>query len=142
MRQASCICSDRNNACKVNQMPSIPVIAIIDDDEDVRKATESLIRSLGYVARTYASASDYLKPSQQKSADCLITDVQMPDMTGIELYQRIIATGSKIPVIFVTAFPTEALRNRALAAGACGFLSKPCDGATIIRSLEEALRGH
>lgn len=123
-------------------MPPVPVIAIIDDDEDVRKATESLIRSLGYVARTYASASEYLKTSQGEPADCLITDVQMPDMTGMELYEKLIATGSKIPVIFVTAFPTEALRNRALAAGARDFLGKPCDGATIIRSLEDALKGH
>ncbi|MHC2017697.1 response regulator transcription factor [Methylobacterium sp. CM6247] len=137
-----CGCRERSDVRRVNLMPSVTIIAIIDDDEDVRKATESLVRSLGYVARTYASANDYLKTSEQEFADCLIADVQMPDMTGIELYEKLIAAGSKIPVIFVTAFPTAALRKRALAAGAHDFLGKPCDGATIIRSLEDALKGH
>ncbi|KQO57621.1 MULTISPECIES: response regulator [unclassified Methylobacterium] len=122
-------------------MPAPPVIAIVDDDEDVRVATGSLVRSLGYTARIYASARDFLATCSSDAPDCVITDVQMPGMTGVEMQKGLRALGSRVPVIFVTAFPTEALRETLLAAGASDFLGKPCDGATIIRSLEQALTG-
>ncbi|KQO53188.1 response regulator transcription factor [Methylobacterium sp. Leaf85] len=122
-------------------MPTLPVIAIVDDDEDVRVATGSLVRSLGYTARIYASARDFLESCPVDAPDCVITDMQMPGMTGVEMHRGLLALGSRVPVIFVTAFPTEALRNTVLAAGASDFLGKPCDGATIIRSLEHALMG-
>ncbi|MHC2086091.1 response regulator transcription factor [Methylobacterium sp. CM6244] len=121
-------------------MPLTPVIAIVDDDEDVRVATGSLIRSLGYTARIYASARDFLDTYLKDAPDCVITDVQMPGMTGVELHQGLLSLGSRVPVIFVTAFPTDTLRNSILATGASDFLKKPCDGATIIRSIERALK--
>jgi FixJ family two-component response regulator len=122
-------------------MCETPVIAIVDDDEAVRVATGSLVRSLGYTAETYASAGDFLRACAEREPACLITDVQMPDMSGVELQQSLIAAGHHLPVIFVTAFPTESVRARVLAAGANGFLQKPCDGDTIIRSLQRALAG-
>jgi FixJ family two-component response regulator len=115
------------------------VIAIVDDDEAVRVATGSLVRSLGYTAHTYASAGDFLRACAEQEPACLITDVQMPGMSGVELQQSLIAAGRRLPVIFVTGFPTESLRERVLAAGASGFLQKPCDGEVIIRCLQDAL---
>ena len=115
------------------------VIAIVDDDEAVRVATGSLVRSLGYTAQTYASAGDFLRACAEQEPACLITDVQMPGMSGVELQQSLIAAGRRLPVIFVTGFPTESLRERVLAAGASGFLQKPCDGEVIIRCLQDAL---
>ncbi|MER2265189.1 response regulator transcription factor [Methylobacterium oxalidis] len=121
-------------------MAEAPVIAIVDDDEAVRVATGSLVRSLGYTAETYSCARDFLRASAAREPACLITDVQMPGMTGVELQEALVAAGRRLPVIFVTAFPTESLRSRALAAGASGFLRKPCEGRAIIDCLERALR--
>jgi FixJ family two-component response regulator len=121
-------------------MPSCPVIAVVDDDESVRSATDGLIRSLGYVARTYASAEDFLNAAGDEPS-CLVTDVQMPGMSGVDLQQSLLRSGRRLPIIFVTAFPNETVRRKALAAGACDFLLKPYDGEAFIRSLETAL-GH
>lgn len=119
-------------------MSEPPVIAIVDDDEAGRVAMDSLVRSLGYTARTYASAEDFLCACAEQEPACLITDVQMPGMTGVELQQSLTAAGRRFPIIFLTAFPTEALRERVLAAGAISFLQKPCDGDILIRSLRYA----
>ncbi|MBY0299370.1 MULTISPECIES: response regulator transcription factor [Methylobacterium] len=122
-------------------MSDTPTIAIVDDDEAVRTATASLVRSLGYAARTYASALDFLQDGQGACPDCLITDVQMPGMTGVELQERLRAEGSTLPVIVVTAFPSEAMRQRALASGACAVLEKPFGGDVMVRSLQSVLEG-
>lgn len=122
-------------------MSRVPVIAIVDDDPSVRIATESLMRSLGYTVFSFASAQDFLRSDRLRDADCLITDVQMPGMTGIELQQRLAATGHPMPVIFITAFPEERVRRQAANAGAFGFLSKPFEGQAIIDCVEAAL-GH
>jgi FixJ family two-component response regulator len=121
-------------------MGKAPVIAIVDDDEAVRTATASLVRSIGYTARTYASAPDFLRDCATHEPSCLITDVQMPVMTGVELQQELVAAGRNLPIIFITAFPNEAVRQRVLAAGAFCFLSKPCDGDTIVRCVEDAIK--
>lgn len=120
-------------------MPAVPVIAIVDDDEEVRIATGSLVRSLGYTARIYASGRAFLECRDAPVPDCVLTDVQMPGMSGLEMYQGLLARGATVPVIFMTAFPTNRLRDTLLAAGASDFLKKPCDGAEIIRSLHRAL---
>ncbi|WP_407526982.1 response regulator transcription factor [Methylobacterium oryzisoli] len=122
-------------------MSDTPTIAIVDDDEAVRTATASLVRSLGYAARTYASAQDFLRDGQGLSPDCLITDVQMPGMTGVELQERLRSEGRTLPVIVVTAFPSDGLRQRALAGGACAFLEKPFGGDVMVRSLQSVLEG-
>jgi len=111
------------------------MIAIVDDDESFRRATASFIRSLGYVA----SAEAFLKSDRINDTDCVISDVQMPGMTGIELQGRLIAQGHHLPVIFVTAYPEVKTRGRALAAGAVGYLDKPFSDHTLIACLNEAL---
>jgi FixJ family two-component response regulator len=114
------------------------VISIIDDDESVREATRSLVRSLGYSARVYASAEEYLQSDRQDSS-CLITDLHMPGMSGVDLQDRLIADGSQIPMIFVTAYYEEQVRDRVLDAGAYGFLRKPFNDESLIECLDKAL---
>ena len=120
-------------------MPKMPVIAIVDDDESFRRATTSFVRSLGYGTASFNSAEAFLKSEHVSDADCLITDVQMPGMTGIELQDRLIAQGRYLPVIFITAFPEMRARAQALASGAIGFLAKPFDDRNLISCLNEAL---
>jgi FixJ family two-component response regulator len=115
------------------------VISIIDDDASVRIATDRLVRSLGYVTHTFASADEFLRSPQVDTTSCVIADVQMPGMSGLELQDLLRAQGRRLPIVFITAFPEENVRARAIAAGAVGFLTKPFDGATLIKSLEAAL---
>lgn len=118
------------------------MITIIDDDESVRIATASLVRSLGFAASTFASAEDFLHSPQLVASDCVITDVQMPGMSGVELQARLKASGNPTPLIFITAFPEDRVRRQVTAAGAIGFLSKPFDGSDMIACLDMALGGH
>jgi len=115
------------------------MISIVDDDESVREATKGLVRSLGYVAATFASSEEFLNSDLLNDTSCLITDVQMPGLNGLELQSRLIAMGRRIPVIFVTAFPQEQVRLRALKAGAIGFLSKPFSDDNLIHCLDRAI---
>lgn len=117
----------------------MPVIAIVDDDESFRRATTNFIRSLGYGTAAFDSAEAFLKSERVRDADCLITDVQMPGMTGIELQDRLIAQGHRLPVIFITAFPEVSARAQAITAGAIGFLTKPFDDQGLIVCLNAAL---
>ena len=96
----------------------MPMIAIVDDDKAVREATESLMRSLGYHASTFASAEEFLQSEQISNTSCLITDVQMPGLSGIDLQDRLIARGHRIPIIFITGYPDDSVRARAMKAGA------------------------
>ncbi|WP_063629455.1 response regulator transcription factor [Bradyrhizobium sp. WSM2254] len=118
----------------------VPLISIVDDDGPNREATEALIRSLGYTAVTFASAEEYLQSDCVRSSSCLITDLQMPGMSGAELQDRLIADGHQTPIIFVTAFPEDKIRTRVLGAGALGFLSKPVNDECLIQCLDKALR--
>lgn len=119
-------------------MTKIPTVAVIDDDDEIRRSLSSLIRSLGYLVRTYGSAAQFLGDAGA-DPDCMIADIQMPQMTGDRLQAELIASGRVFPMIFMTAFPTEAIRDRVMAAGACAFIDKPYDGETISRCLEAAL---
>jgi FixJ family two-component response regulator len=116
------------------------MISIVDDDESVRKATKVLISSLGYSATVFASAEEFLDSGQVADTTCLIADVQMPGMTGIELQSYLAVTGYDTPVILMTAFPDEMLRRRALDAGALGFLSKPFREESLVACLAAALK--
>ena len=116
------------------------MISIIDDDESVRWATRSLVRSLGFTAQTFASAEDFLQSPRVNDSSCVITDVQMPGLSGVELQSRLLAQGCRIPIIFITAFPDENVEARAMKAGAICFLSKPFDGSTLIKYLDVALK--
>ena len=117
-----------------------PVISIVDDDESVRAAMSSLIRSLGYEACVFASAEAFLASPRLRDTSCLILDVQMPGMTGLQLQVELGSRGHNIPIIFITAFSEERIRHRAEAAGAAGFFRKPVDGGTIANCLDTVLR--
>lgn len=120
-------------------MSRVPVIAIVDDDESFRRATTSFVRSLGYGTAAFDSAEAFLKSDRIDDADCLITDVQMPGMTGIELQGQLNSQGHRLPIIFITAFPEMKVRAQALAGGAIGFLSKPFNDQGLIACLNKAL---
>ena len=118
------------------------VISIIDDDASVRVATHGLVRSLGHVAHTFASADDFLRSSQLNDISCVIADVHMPGMSGIELQNLLKTQGHRLPIIFITAFPEESVRAKALEAGAACFLSKPFDAQILIKHLDAAVKRH
>jgi FixJ family two-component response regulator len=115
------------------------IVSIVDDDASVRTAMESLVRSLGFVAFAFESADDFLRSPRVDDSACLITDVQMPGMNGLELQDRLIAKGSRIPIIFMTAFPEQTIRSRAQAGGALACLEKPFRCGTMIELLRQAL---
>jgi FixJ family two-component response regulator len=117
----------------------VPVVSIIDDDASVRVATNRLVRSLGYIAHTFSSADEFLQSSLVNDTSCVIADVQMPGMSGVELQSVLLAQGRRQPIIFITAFPEESTRARALEAGAICFLSKPFEGPTLIKYLAAAV---
>ena len=118
------------------------MISIIDDDESLRLATKRFVRSLGFVGHAFASADEFLRSPQLNDTSCVIADVQMPGMSGVELQSLLAAQGNRTPVILITAFPNERLQTQALQAGAICFLSKPFDARTLIQCLETALKGH
>jgi FixJ family two-component response regulator len=122
-------------------LSQVPVISIVDDDASVREATKGLVRSLGYQAATFGSAEEFLGSERLHETACLITDLQMPGLSGVELQSRLIEDGHRMPVIFLTAFPEESIRDRVLDAGAYGFLSKPFEEDTLIGCLTRALNG-
>src|ERR1700680_3748660 len=124
---------------RVQQLAKAPVISIIDDDESVREATKSLIKSLGYSATTFSSAEEYLRSGDIWESSCVITDLHMPGMSGADLQARLIANGHSTPVIFMTAYFDERVRDRVLDAGAFGFLRKPFSEDSLIECLDKAL---
>jgi FixJ family two-component response regulator len=115
------------------------MISIVDDDRSVREAAKTLIKSLGYATETFASAEEFLESGRLRDTACLITDVQMPGMSGVDLQSHLSATGHCPPVIFVTAYPEASIRERALSAGAFGFLGKPFSEDSLIACLDRAL---
>jgi FixJ family two-component response regulator len=116
------------------------MISIVDDDEAVRNATKALIRSLGYRAVTFSSAEEFLGSNRLHETSCLISDVHMPGVNGIELQDQLAARGHRIPIIFITAFPDDRARDRAMRSGAVSFLSKPYNDANLIVCLDRALK--
>lgn len=123
-------------------MSHLAQIAIVDDDEAVRNALSSLLRSFGYEIRGYGSALAFLDEPGHADPGCMILDVQMPGMNGPELQARLLGAGRRFPMIFMTAFPTETIRQQVMQAGATAYLSKPVDGGTIARCVSLALGDH
>ena len=117
------------------------IIAIVDDDPAVRRGISGLLRSLGFAAIDFSSAEEFLNSGRATDISCVITDVRMPGMSGIDLQDRLIAAGHKIPVIFMTAFPEERTKTRAIKAGAFGFLTKPFAQNALLDCVHSALRG-
>ena len=128
-------------AQKVQKLQQIPVISIVDDDESVREATKSLVRSLGYRTMTFGSAEEFLESTQAKATACLIADVQMPGLNGVELQQRLIADGQSVPTIFISGLADERLEQEVLRGGALGYLRKPFKEDRLINYIDVALRG-
>jgi FixJ family two-component response regulator len=116
-----------------------PLIAIVDDDIMVCEATKDLVETFGFKARTFSSAGEFLNSDCFPGISCLIADVQMPGMNGLQLYRELVASGRRIPVIFITAFSNERVRKRALRAGAVCYLSKPFDGESLLSCIRSAL---
>ncbi len=123
-------------------MSKLPLVAIIDDDASVRATTDSLVRSLGYIVHTFASAEEFLRSDRLEDISCVIADVQMPGMSGVELQDHLRTQGYRVPFIFFTAFPDEKIRAQALAAGAICYLTKPFDGDSLIQCLQAAPKTH
>ena len=115
------------------------MISIIDDDASVRAGTDNLLRSLGYTVYTFVSAEEFLRSAHLNDTSCVIADVQMPGMSGVDLQARLLAQGHRMSFIFITAFPEEAVRARALRGGAICFLTKPLNRLTLTRYLGTAL---
>jgi FixJ family two-component response regulator len=115
--------------------------SIIDDDRSVREGIKSLVRSLGYDAATFASAEEYLGSDCVRDSKCVITDLQMPGLTGVDLQDRLIADGYCKPIIFMSALPVELVPFRAKAGGAFGFMRKPFSDERLIEFLDKALKG-
>jgi FixJ family two-component response regulator len=122
-------------------MPKSPRIIIVDDDAEVREATASLIQSLGYEVDTFASAQEFLDSGRVSQSACLITDVQMPGMSGFDLRQQLIADGHRIPIIFMSGLLGENIREQALKDGVIGFLHKPVDVPLLFECIKRALKG-
>ena len=116
-----------------------PLISIVDDDESMREAIKGLMRSLGYRVEAVASAQEFLSSRNGRRASCVIADMQMPGMTGLELHQRLLASGNPIPTILITAYPDNGVRERALAAGVIGYLSKPFEQDDLLTCIRSAL---
>jgi FixJ family two-component response regulator len=116
-----------------------PVISIVDDDESVRTAMKDMVESFGYAVVAFASGAEFLRSDRLRDSACLIADVRMPRMNGLELQQRLIMSSNFIPIIFLTAFPDKRARNRAIKAGAIAFLSKPCSRSDLLAHIHSAL---
>jgi FixJ family two-component response regulator len=116
------------------------LVAIVDDDDSVRCTLQELLRSAGFPSRGFESAEAFLGSGDQQETACLITDIRMPGMSGLELQARLNAERCKIPTIFITAHGDEELRFQALRAGAVEFLPKPFDDEALIESVRAALR--
>jgi len=120
-------------------MSKASLISVVDDDPFFRESMRRLLRSLGYAVEAYASAADLLASPRLVETACLITDVHMPAMTGVELYRHIIDTGHSIPMILVTAYPDDVVRTRALRDGVTFYLRKPVDQKHLQRCIRAAL---
>src|SRR5262249_48472305 len=120
----------------------VPTIAIIDDDERVRITMSTLVRSLGFSAIPLSSAEEYLMSPHRYRPSCLISDVQRPGMSGLELYSRLAAEGHRVPIIFITAFPHPSVEKRARAAGAICVLNKPFESEVLSDCIQRALKAY
>ncbi len=109
-----------------------PVIAIVDDDNSVREAIMSLLRAVGFANEAYSCAEDFLTSGRLQRTSCLIADVRMPGMSGLELHRRLVLSGNPIPTVLITAHPDDGTRARALEAGIIGYLTKPFDENDVL----------
>jgi FixJ family two-component response regulator len=121
-------------------MPGVPLIAIVDDDDALRNSLDNLIRSVGFRTQGFASAEAFLRANQAPETACLILDVRMPGMSGLELQRHLVAANWQIPIIFITSHSDDDARERALEAGAVDFLYKPCREEDLLNAIDAALK--
>jgi FixJ family two-component response regulator len=121
-------------------MSALPLISIVDDDDSLRNSLNNLIRSIGFRVQGFPSAEAFLKPNQLHDTACLILDVRMLGMSGLELQRQLAATDCRIPIIFVTSHADDDARARALAAGAVDFLYKPFREEALLNAIDTALK--
>jgi FixJ family two-component response regulator len=119
-------------------MPKVSLVSVVEDDQFFRESMRRLLRSLGYAVGAFPSAGHFLASPRLGETDCLIADVNMPAMTGLELHRRLIEMGYAIPTILVTAYPDNDVRARALKDGVVGYLRKPIDEKHLMRCLRAA----
>lgn len=120
-----------------------PMISIVDDDQSMREATADLMRALDFSAETFPCAEDFLDSDRRDSTACLIADVRMPGMSGIELHDHLTAIGHPIPMVLITAYPDDRVRARALRSGVVCYLSKPFSDRDLMCCIQSALKqGH
>ena len=115
------------------------MVAIVDDDDLMRSALQGLLKSVGLPAQAFASAEEFLKSGQQNEVGCLVADIRMPGMSGLELQAKLNADKCRIPTIFITAHGDEKMRMQALRAGAVEFMAKPFDDEALLESVRAAL---
>jgi FixJ family two-component response regulator len=115
------------------------LVAIVDDDDSLRTALQGMMKEAGLPAVAFASAEEFLESGKQRQTACLITDIRMPGMSGLDLQARLNTERQRIPIIFITAHGDEDLRLRALRAGAVEFLAKPFDDEILLESVRTAL---
>lgn len=118
----------------------VKVVSIVDDDESFRAALQRLLRSAGFSVRSFASAEDFLNSGQQQETGCLIADIRMPGMSGLDLQAKLNDDHSPIPIIFISAHGDEKMRLQAMRGGAVKFLAKPFDDAVLLESVRAALK--
>lgn len=139
MTWTSSRCNEGRRVSLAARLSKVPVIAIVDDDEAMRDALSELLQVMGFSIRVFDRAAAFLAGSTPDGFDCLITDVRMPGMDGIELQRRLRALGSVLPVVMITSVPDPATRLRALDGGACAYLAKPVDDSALLDHLRAAL---
>jgi FixJ family two-component response regulator len=122
------------------ELPKIRVLSLVDDDASVRKATARLIKSFGFTVEVFASGEEFLRFGSLRITSCLVLDVQMPGMNGLQLQSQLAAAGYCIPIIFITAYPDGEIRAQALEAGAVAFLTKPFGEEALLKGIRSALK--
>ena len=125
----------------MNSDHSPKLVAIVDDDQSVQSALKDLMESAGLSARCFGSAEEFLESGRRDETACLVTDVRMPGMSGLELQAKLKAEGSRIPIIFITAHGDAKMKLKAMTAGAVGFLPKPFDDEALLVKVRAALDG-
>ena len=116
-----------------------PLVAIVDDDKSIRNATQDLLKAAGFSTATFEDAESFLDSPSRASAACVVADMRMPRMTGLELYQKLVASGNGIPTVIITAHPEELTQARAREAGITCYLTKPFGPDELLECVNEAL---
>ena len=124
-----------------NKISEVPHVSIVDDDISVRRSTMRLLRSSGLQAEAFASAGEFLQSSLMEETDCLVLDLSMPEMGGLELQRRLAENGQVIPIVFLTARASEEEERRAMQAGAASFLRKPVGKEVFLHAIRAAIEG-